>query len=144
MGTTYQEIIDNFIKMVKEYKFLKLEETDRDQWVIDLLNSACSKFYKKCASDLTTRTETGFEATLTSDEIDILCNLMIVEWLKPYLFSVENFENVMSTKDYSMYSPANILKEIKNTYEVTRLNCKRLMTDYTYTLRKYKRGTMYD
>ena len=144
MGTSYAEIIDNFIKMVKEYKFLKLDETTRDQWVIDLLNSACSKFYKKCASDLTTRIEGGFEATLSADEIDIICNLMIVEWLKPYLFSVENFENVMTTKDYSMYSPANILKEIKNAYEVARLNSRRLVNDYTYTLRKYKRGTMYD
>lgn len=144
MGTSYQEIIDNFIKMVKEYKFLKLNEETRDAWVIDLLNSACSKFYKKCGSDLTKRTQDGFEETLTSDEIDILCNLMIVEWFKPYLFSVENFENVMTTKDYSMYSPANILKEIRNAYEAARLNSKRMISDYTYTLRKYKRGTMYD
>ena len=144
MGTSYQDIINNFIKMVKEYKFLKLSEEQRDDWVLELLNSACSKFYKKCGNDLTTRVEGGFEATLTDDEIDILCNLMVVEWFKPYLFSVENFENVMTTKDYSMYSPANILKEIKNAYKVADYNAKRLMTDYTYTLRNKKRGKMYD
>ena len=144
MGTPYTEIIDNFSKMITEYKFTKLLEEDRDDWIISLLKSAISKFYKKCGTDLTKRNEEGFEEVLSEDENDILCNLMIVEWLKPYLFSVDNLENVMTTKDWSMYSPANLLKEIQSVYDAARLEAKRMMTNYTYTLRKKRRGDMYD
>lgn len=144
MGTPYTEIIDNFSKMITEYKFTELLEEDRDDWIISLLKSAISKFYKKCGTDLTKRNEEGFEEVLSEDENDILCNLMIVEWLKPYLFSVDNLENVMTTKDWSMYSPANLLKEIQSVYDAARLETKRMMTNYTYTLRKKRRGDMYD
>ena len=144
MGTPYTTIIDNFAKMITEFKFTKLLEEDRDDWIISLLNSACSKFYKKCGQNLQLRDEVGFVEELGDDEIDILCNLMIVEWLKPYLFSVDNLENLMSTKDYSMYSPANILKEVRNTYEFAESDAKKLMTNYTYTLRKKRRGNMYE
>ena len=144
MGTPYTEVIDNFTKMITEYKFTKLLEEERDDWVISLMNSALAKFAITNPEKLSPRDDTEFENDLDDYEIDILCNLMIVEWLKPYLFSVDNLENLMTTKDWAEYSPANLLKEIRKTYDLARLTSKNMTKNYTYTLRKYRRGKWYD
>lgn len=144
MGTPYTEIVDNFIKMITEYKLTQLIEEDRDAWIISLMNSAMAKFQRTNPEKLARLDDTQFVNELDDEEIDIICNLMIVEWLKPYLFSVDNLENLMTTKDWSEYSPANLLRQIRETYDLARLESKRMVKNYTYTLRKFKRGGWYD
>lgn len=144
MGTPYTEIVDNFIKMITEYKLTQLIEEDRDAWIISLMNSAMAKFQRTNPEKLARLDDTQFVNELDDEEIDIICNLMIVEWLKPYLFSVDNLENLMTTKDWSEYSPANLLRQIRETYDLARLESKKMVKNYTYTLRKFKRGRWYD
>ena len=143
MGTPYTEVIDNFSKMITEYKLTELSEEERDGWMIALMNSALAKF-QRTNPEKFVRDGTEFENELDDLEIDIICNLMIVEWLKPYLFSVDNLENLMTTKDWAEYSPANLLRQIRETYDLARLQSKNMVKNYTYTLRKYKRGEWYD
>lgn len=143
MGTPYTEVIDNFSKMITEYKLTELSEEERDGWMIALMNSALAKF-QRTNPEKFVRNGTEFENELDDLEIDIICNLMIVEWLKPYLFSVDNLENLMTTKDWAEYSPANLLRQIRETYDLARLQSKNMVKNYTYTLRKYKRGEWYD
>lgn len=144
MGTPYTEIVDNFIKMITEYKLAQLTEEERDGWIISLMDSALAKFKRHNPQKLEKLDDTSFVNELDDEEIDIICNLMIVEWLKPYLFSVDNLENLMTTKDWAEYSPANLLRQIRETYDLARLEAKRMVNNYTYTLRKYKRGEWYD
>jgi hypothetical protein len=144
MGTPYTEIVDNFIKMITEYKLTQLTEEERDGWIISLMDSALAKFKRHNPQKLEKLDDTSFVNELDDEEIDIICNLMIVEWLKPYLFSVDNLENLMTTKDWAEYSPANLLRQIRETYDLARLEAKRMVNNYTYTLRKYKRGEWYD
>ncbi|EXM38505.1 hypothetical protein RASY3_14300 [Ruminococcus albus SY3] len=143
MGTPYTEVIDNFSKMITEYKLTELSEEERDGWMTALMNSALAKF-QRTNPEKFVRDGTEFENELDDLEIDIICNLMIVEWLKPYLFSVDNLENLMTTKDWAEYSPANLLRQIRETYDLARLQSKNMVKNYTYTLRKYKRGEWYD
>jgi len=143
MGTPYTEVIDNFSKMITEYKLIELSEEERDGWMTALMNSALAKF-QRTNPEKFVRDGTEFENELDDLEIDIICNLMIVEWLKPYLFSVDNLENLMTTKDWAEYSPANLLRQIRETYDLARLQSKNMVKNYTYTLRKYKRGEWYD
>lgn len=143
MGTPYTEVIDNFSKMITEYKLTELSEEERDGWMIALMNSALAKF-QRTNPEKFVRDGTEFENELDDLEIDIICNLMIVEWLKPYLFSVDNLENLMTTKDWAEYSPANLLRQIRETYDLARLQSKNMVKNYTYTLRKFKRGEWYD
>lgn len=144
MGTPYTEIVDNFIKMITEYKLTQLTEEERDGWIIALMDSALAKFRRHNPQKLEKLDDTSFVNVLDDEEIDIICNLMIVEWLKPYLFSVDNLENLMTTKDWAEYSPANLLRQIRETYDLARLEAKRMVNNYTYTLRKYRRGEWYD
>ena len=143
MGTPYTEVIDNFSKMITEYKLTELSEEERDGWMTALMNSALAKF-QRTNPEKFVRDGIEFKNELDDLEIDIICNLMIVEWLKPYLFSVDNLENLMTTKDWAEYSPANLLRQIRETYDLARLQSKNMVKNYTYTLRKYKRGEWYD
>lgn len=140
MGTSYIAIIDAFKLKIIEHKLTVLVEDERDEWIIALMNVACAKFGKTCRQDLSERTNTddGFVAELTYEEIDIICNYMICEWLKPYLYSSELLRERLSTKDYSEYSPANLIDKINTVYKDTTKSSRLLAVDYTYSNRDYK------
>lgn len=140
MSTLYSEIIDNFSKMIFEHKLTALSENERDEWITSLMKTACSKFGKTCRQDLTKRNDVEgyFEADLSDEEIDIICNYMICEWLKPYLYSSEVLRERLSTRDYSEYSPANLIEKINTVYNETKKNSRLLAVNYTYSNRDYK------
>lgn len=140
MGTSYTTIVDIFSKKIFEYKLTVLLEDERDEWIIALMNVACAKFGKTCRQNLKKRTqeEDGFVAELTDEEIDIICNYMICEWLKPYLYSSELLRERLSTKDYNEYSPANLIDKINTVYNDTTKASRLLAVNYTYSNRDYK------
>lgn len=139
MGTPYSKIIDNFSKMIFEHKLTALSENERDEWITVLMKTACSRFGKTCRQDLTKRddAESCFSAELSDEEIDIICNYMICEWLKPYLYSSEILRERLSTKDYSEYSPSNLIEKINTVYNESRKNARLLAVNYTYSNRDY-------
>lgn len=138
--TAYTVIIDNFAKMINEFHFTALTEEERDTWIIALMNTACSKFSDICRQDLSKRNveNNAFEADLTDDEIDIICNYMMCEWMKPYLYSSELLRERLSTKDYSEYSPANLIDKMNVLYKDTVKKARLLAVNYSYAHRSYK------
>ena len=70
---------------------------------------------------------------LTEEEISILVDGMILEWMKPYVYSSDNFRNGMNTKDYSVFSPANLLKEMSNTYTALKQERDHEIIKYSYS-----------
>ena len=109
LATPYSEITDSFVGIVTEYKFFNILKEDRDEWLTDIMDRACARF--------------------------IIHQLMIAEWLRPQLFSCENLENRLNTKDYSEYSPANLLKEIRSTHEYAVDEAKNMIKNYTFSFR---------
>ena len=87
---------------------------------------------------MSARTDDSFEDELDDVEIDIICNYMLVEWLKPYLYSSEILRERLSTKDYSEYSPANLIDKINVLYDDTVKKSRLLAVNYTYSYRDYK------
>lgn len=137
LATPYSEITDSFVGIVTEYKFFNILKEDRDEWLTDIMDRACARFRKSCRKNLDDRNEElrQFNVTLDADEIDIIHQLMIAEWLRPQLFSCENLENKLNTKDYSEYSPANLLKEIRSTHEYAVDEAKNMIKNYTFSFR---------
>lgn len=133
MATPYDKIYNVFIGKVTDTDFPSFLESDREDILKGLMNSACVNF-KVCKQDLHTRDELdeNFIDDLDDDVIEIITELMIVEWLKPKLLITENFKNVMNTKDFNQFSPANLLKETRETYKEAREHAKSLMIDYSY------------
>lgn len=134
MATPYSDIINSFIMKIEGYKLLTLLPDDREEIIMFYLNSARSKFYKKCKHDLT-NIDTGnksFLDTLTIDEIDILSEIMIVEWLSPQIYNDELLENRLNTKDFTEYSPAKLIEQINNVYKESQKRVKYMIVQYTY------------
>ena len=138
--TAYTVIIDKFAGMIREFHFTALTEEERDTIIISYMNTACAKFSDICRQDLSKRNQedTAFEADLTDDEIDIICNYMMCEWMKPYLYSSELLRERLSTRDYNQYSPANLIDKMNVLYKDTVKKSRLLAINYSYAHRNYK------
>ena len=75
-------------------------------------------------------TSKQFNNTLNDEIIDIITDGMIVEWMKPKLYFNEHMQNALSTADYKTFSPANMLEQIRNTYDYSLKQFKNKMNKY--------------
>lgn len=134
MATPYSDIINSFIMKIEGYKLLTLFPENREDIIMFYLNSAKSKFYKKCKHnllDVDTENNT-FLDTLTIDEIDILSEIMIVEWLSPQIYNDELLESRLNTKEFTEYSPAKLIEQINIVYKESKKRVKYMIVQYTY------------
>lgn len=134
MATQYSDVINVFIGKINDYDLPKFTDVEREEIITGFLVSACTKF-KSCKVDLYDRDNTlkQFNQTLDDEIIDIISETMIVEWLKPKLLSSENIKNCLSTKDYNLFSPANLLKEIRETFKECKYESKKLINNYSFS-----------
>lgn len=135
MSTKYSEVFSVFLGKIKEYNYIDLDEDDVENEIMSYLNLSCSKFDEVCKKDLFDRDEENlcFNDTLTFREIDIITDGMVCYWLKPYVYCSDNLSNILSSKDFSLYSPANLLKEIKGVYTDITIDFEQNIKDYSYT-----------
>jgi hypothetical protein len=133
MATPYSEVYDLHSGMYSDYEFLQLIPIDQEEilegW---LLNSIA--WFDNCKEDLLDRDDTlkQFNNTLSDKVKSILAKGMIVEWLNPKLYNTENLKNHMSSKDFNLYSPANILKEIRETHDKAERSANREKNAYAH------------
>ncbi len=142
MNTNYSEVYEWFLKKVTYYSLEMLNDTDKEDIVNGYMKTACARF-KCCKIDLTDRDDElqEFNNKLDDEILDIISESMVVAWLQPKLNNEENLVNALSTKDYSVYSPANLLDKISNTYEIARKNSKKMIGNYSFEHGKLpKRG----
>ena len=133
MATPYSDVIDIFLIKVSDYDLPKLEELEREEIVSSYMKSACSKF-KSCKVNLDDVNDElkQFNQSLTFDIIDIISEGMITEWLKPKVMNSEILKNSLSTKDFSLYSPANLLKEMRETLKISKADYRSMINDYSF------------
>ena len=116
MATTYDEIRDLFLSKMTDNDLISLNETDLNNIFDQFLKSAISKF-RYCRKDLNNRDNEAriFNETLSETEKDILSSLCVLSWLDMQIRNKEAFRNVLTTKDFNIHSPANLLKELRET-----------------------------
>jgi hypothetical protein len=134
MATPYSKIIETFIGKVTDYDLPKFTDLEKEDIITGFMISACTKFAKTCKLDLYDRDETlkQFNQSLNDEIIEIIVETMLVEWIKPKVLSSENLKNCLSTKDYSLFSPANLLKELRETLDFLKKESKRLINNYSF------------
>jgi hypothetical protein len=132
MGTPFADVINIFLIKATDYGLSTLTDDEKNDYLETVLISAVFKFEPVCRTDISLRGETEFTETLTDTEIDILSELMIVEWIKPKLYTTELYRNMLSTKDFNTFSPANLLKEMRETYNTASKTANELMILYSY------------
>lgn len=135
MATSYDTIIECFLPSVSEYVLLELADQDRRDMLVPYVIDAANKFNSACLEDLNDRDEDlqQFNVDLSAEVIDILVDFMVVAWLKHKLYNSDLLRNGMSTKDYTVFSPANLQNQIRLTYQDAREHAQKRLHNYTYT-----------
>jgi hypothetical protein len=134
MGTPFHVIHERAAAKISDYEMLDLEVSDRELLMNDYLRSAQVEFQRMCKVDLTDRDEVlaQYNADLSDEIIEILATGEAYYWVYPKVLNTENLYNVLNTKDFSMYSPANLLKELRTLRDELWTDFKRKMYEYTY------------
>lgn len=123
MNTLFSEIYERFLSQITEYDFIELEEEELEEELEPKLDLALSKLYQFKDIELDKSNKT-FTRELTSLEKTILAQGLMCEWLSTKVFNVQNMRNHMASKDFTIFSNANHLKELiaLHTYAVNELN----------------------
>ncbi len=132
--TLYTEIFESFKDKITDYDLPLYADDIQNDILCSVLIKACAKFARICKSDLSLRDDElmQFGCTLSIEELDILTEWMVYEWLTPYLNNTENLRNHLNTKDFSLFSPANLLSTIQNVHTISRKRAKSMMNEYSY------------
>jgi len=133
MATPYSVIDNSFLNKITDDLLLTMADEYLEKTIDGYRNSASVKF-KQC-NKLSDKDdiEKQFNQTLTDEEIEIIANLMVLEWLKQRINSIELLKQSMSTKDYRMYSQANHLEVLLKLRKDTLSEVDRLIVSYTYS-----------
>lgn len=133
MSTPYYVIDNSFLNKISDYYLLDMEDEDAQELIDGYRNSASVKF-KKCKKLLNKDDELRqYNDTLTDEEIEILSNLMVLEWLKPQINSMDLLKQSMSTKDYTIYSQANHLEALMQLKKDIKAEVDKLIISYTFS-----------
>ncbi|WP_418434162.1 hypothetical protein [Anaerotignum lactatifermentans] len=132
--TPYARFIDAFMEKVTEYKFLQYTDDELFTLAVKYMKAACLKFRKICKADLTQfdDSERVFLADIDDEVIDIVSDGMVVEWLKPYRNNADNLENILNTKDFTMYSSANLLAQTREALSEAEKHFIQRMREYSF------------
>lgn len=139
MGISYDEFIAAFLDKITEYKYLGLENYIRDEMVIGYMKRAISDFKHICNYDLSTTQDDNvkaFNVDIPSHDLDEILNIvsdgMVVYWLKQYLYNQELLENAINTRDFTTYSPAELLNRVGGAHTTAKKNYTQSMREYSY------------
>jgi len=73
-----------------------------------------------------------FNDDLNDEECWILAHGMIISWNSQYLNNMENLKNRLTTKDFNMFSPANLLKELGELRKNSLIEMRNLIVSYSF------------
>lgn len=141
MSVPYDVFVGAFLEKITEYQLSSLYDEARDATVFGYMKRAISGFKKNCKYDLTTTSDDDtqeFKVDIPQEDLDEIADIvsegMLVQWLKPYVYQQELLENTLNTRDFSTYSPAELLMRVGNTYA-------KAQKDYTQMIREYSFNT---
>ena len=134
MATTFESIYARCRGRIKDYDKEGYTDEMFSMAERDLLEAAIDDFADICTQDLTDYDVEleEFNITLTRKEQSILALSMIVHWLEPYVYNSDALKNAMSTKDFSVFSPAKLLEQMKDLLEQSQKKLKAEMNLYSF------------
>lgn len=137
MQTKFGEVFGAFLNRINDYDYAnKLTKEDLDYVLTTFLESSVATFNEASGEEyddfLLDKEAKMFDRELKRIEIDILAHLMVVEYLKPNLYTTELLRQVLSDRDYKVYSQANQMNQLKDLYELTKREANVKMNNYLF------------
>lgn len=139
MSVPYHKFTDAFLSKVTEFDFIRLSEYERNHLIDGYMKRAIANFKKNCKYDLTTTADDmvrEFDVEIEDDDLDEIVDIvsegMLVQWMKPYTYKQENLESILNTRDFTTYSPAELLLRISDAYKSAQKIYTNMMREYSY------------
>lgn len=139
MSLSYDAFTGAFLSKINEFDFIQMSNNVRQEIVDGYLKRAVSEFNKNCVYDLVSNandTSRIYDVDIASSDVDELINIisegMLVQWMKPFVYRQESLENVLNTKDFSTYSPAELLLRVRNAYASVQKDYTQMIREYSY------------
>jgi hypothetical protein len=139
MGIPYSAFTGAFLNKISEFELLQLDGNNRTEVIDGYRKRAVSAFKKNCRVDLLTTAdddERVYNVEVAEEDLDELVDIisegMVVQWLKPYVYQQDLLQNLMNTRDYSMYSPAELLMRVGNAYQKAQRDYTQMIREYSY------------
>lgn len=138
MSLSYDIFTEYFLDKVKEYDFIELGEYNSTKIIDGYMKRACAQFNNICEYDLVNGDDIvrEFNIDIREEDIDEIADIvsegMLVQWMKPVMYKQENYENILNTKDYSAYSPSELLYRVTSAYKMCKRDFVNMMREYSY------------
>lgn len=139
MRVPYDLFTAAFLSKVSEYEFSKMDAFRRNEAVDGYMKRAITAFRSICkydlvttADDLTREFDVEVEPEDLDELVDIVSEGMLVQWMKPYTYRQDLLENALSTKDFTTYSPAELLNRVRGAYAAAQKDFTQMMREYSY------------
>lgn len=134
MATPFSEIYERAIFKFADRNLFKLTDDEKEAVLEKYLLSSQARFSNICRIDLSDRDEEKKQYNNTLDEasIEILALGVAYYWLRARVLRVELMKNNLSTKDFTVFSNANLLKEVRSTRDMLYKEWLGLMNDYSF------------
>lgn len=134
MATPYSDVFARAIFRFADYQFLKQDIETREGVLEKYLMSAKTEFKRLCKIDLSDVDEElkQFNQDLDDEVIEILSLGIAYYWISYKALNSELLKNVLNSKDYYYYSPANLLKEVQTLRKTVRDEFYSRMRQYSY------------
>lgn len=133
MATPLENVYAAFLSKIEadDWMLTEMEGGNPSKEVMDdwrmILNAAIVQFrYPRVSLDLDENNE-NFIEDLGNDEIQVLANLMKLEWVRRCIATWDNIRQLYSDKDFSQ---ANFLDKLNKTGEQVRDECRLLLDRY--------------
>lgn len=134
MATTFDEIYNRTLRSLKAFEVFKIPEDVLEEQFETMLENAigrlaldCRTLYEKLQLDFENK---HFGTTLDLTEQNIIRYYLVAEYLYPYVNNEKHMRLIMTDKEFRMSSQANILKEVRKTYELALKEGRKLSVKY--------------
>jgi len=134
MATPYINIYDKVTKTLQSYKLANLPQATFERYIDAWIDEASAVNFLDCKTDLLDRNETlkQFNQTLTSREEWIVTYSICVSWISLVVSDESLLQNTLGDRDYSTYSPANLLKSLLSVRSTFVDRMKENIEQYSY------------
>ena len=137
MNTTLEEVIALYLAKIENYDYLQYAEEELLEELKPMLLSATSKLFSldiKIDFDME-----EFNRQLEPIEQNLVALGLVEEFLTQKVNSVKVLRNHLTTKDFKLFSSANMLKQLRETLDSVKREISYLETRLEYK-RKYRKG----
>ena len=139
MSVPYDKFTEAFLSKVTEFEFVNMRDFERNGLIDGYMKRAISAFKSVCQYDLSSTADDvirEFNVDIPAEDIDEIVEIvsegMLVQWMKPYTYKQENLELVLNTRDFTTYSPAELLNRICTAYSKAQKDFVSMMREYSY------------